>query len=135
MLISITKHCSGQAAECGVNHTGNLESRILWKFDPVIRNASYYRRRWSFINGLFSFVFLVAGAVAFYFDNVTLPGRTGLAEFSGRWAHGVGVASFFVAAYWTYQSLKEDRVSLLILMAPFIAAVAVSAILLAIKYG
>ena len=118
-----------------VNHTGNLESRILWKFDPVIRNASYYRRRWSFINGLFSFVFLVAGTVAFYFDNVTLPGRTGLAEFSGKWAHGVGVASFFVAAYWTYQSLKEYRVSLLILMAPFIAAVAVSAILLAIKYG
>src|SRR5690606_39629261 len=75
----------------GVNHTGNLESRALWKFDPVIRDASYYRRRWSFINGLFSFVFLVAGTVAFYFDNVTLPGRTGLAEFSGKWAHGVGV--------------------------------------------
>ena len=118
-----------------VNHTGNLESRALWKFDPVIRDASYYRRRWSFINGLFSFVFLVAGAVAFYFDNVTLPGRTGLAEFSGKWAHGVGVASFFVAAYWIYMSLKEYRVSLLILIAPFLAAAAVSATLLAIKYG
>ena len=82
-------------------------------------------------------MFLVAGTVAFYFDNVTLPGRTGLAEFSGKWAHGVGVASFFVAAYWIYMSLKEYRVSLLILIliAPFLAAAAVSATLLAIKYG
>ncbi|OZC34521.1 hypothetical protein B9Q17_05970 [Marinobacter vinifirmus] len=84
---------------------------------------------------MLSFVFLVAGTVAFYFDNVTLPGRTGLAEFSGKWAHGVGVASFFIAAYWIYQSVKEYRVSLLILLAPFLAAAAVSAALLAIKYG
>lgn len=61
------------AHAASVNHTGNLEGRALWKFDPVIRDAGYYRRRWSFINGLFSFVFLVAGMVAFYFDNVTLP--------------------------------------------------------------
>ncbi|NWO06318.1 MAG: hypothetical protein HLX50_11655 [Alteromonadaceae bacterium] len=107
----------------------------MWKYDPVLRDAAYYRRRFSFINGLLSFVFLVAGSVAFYFDNVTLPGRTGLAEFSGKWAHGVGVASFFIAAYWIYQSVKEHRVSLPILLAPFLIAAAVSAILLAIKYG
>ena len=107
----------------------------MWKFDPILRDAGYYRRRWSFINGLFSFVFLVAGTVAFYFDNVTLPGRTGLAEFSGKWAHGGGGASFFIAAYWIYQSVKEYRVSLPILLAPFLVATTVSAILLAIKYG
>ena len=107
----------------------------MWKFDPVIRDAGYYRRRLSLISGLLSFVFLVAGAVAFYFDNVTLPGRMGLAEFSGKWAHGVGVASFFIAAYWIYQSMKEYRVSLPILLAPFLVAAMVSIILLAIKYG
>ena len=80
---------------------------MLWEFDPVIRKSGHYRRSLSVINGLLCFVFLVAGTVAFYFDNVTLPGRTGLAEFSGKWAHGVGVASFFVAAYWTYQSLRK----------------------------
>ncbi len=80
---------------------------MLWEFDPVIRKSGHYRRSLSVINGLLCFVFVVAGAVAFYFDNVTLPGRTGLAEFSGKWAHGVGVASFFVAAYWTYQSLRK----------------------------
>lgn len=106
----------------------------MWKFDPVIRDSGHYRRRLSFINGLLCFVFLVAGTVAFYFDNVTLPGRTELAEFSGKWAHGVGVTSFFIAAYWVYQSVKEYRVSLLILFSPFLAAAMVSAILLAIKY-
>ncbi len=107
----------------------------MLKFDPVLRDPGYYRRRLSFIYGLLSFVFLVAGTVAFFFDNVTLPGRTGLAEFSGKWAHGVGVSSFFIAAYWIYQSVKEYRVSLLILLAPFLAAAVASAILLAIKYG
>jgi pilus assembly protein TadC len=105
------------------------------KFDSVIRNAGYYRRRLSIIYGLLSFTFLLAGMVAFYFDNVTLPGRIGMAEFSGKYAHGVGVASFFVAAYWIYQSLKEYRVSLPVLLSPFAAAAAVSAISLAIKYG
>ena len=118
-----------------VNHTDKLESCVLWKYDPVIRESGHYRRRLSFINGLLCFVFLVAGAVAFYFDNVTLPGRTELAEFSGKWAHGVGVASFFIAAYWVYQSVKEYRVSLLLLLSPVLAAAVVSAILLAIKYG
>ena len=80
-------------------------------------------------------MFVVAGAVAFYFDNVTLPGRTELAEFSGEWAHGVGVACFFIAAYWIYQSAKEYRVSLLTLLAPFFTAAVVSVILLVIKYG
>ena len=78
----------------------------MLKFDPVLRDPGYYRRRLSFIYGLLSFVFLVAGTVAFFFDNVTLPGRTGLVEFSGKWAHGVGVASFFIAAYWIYQLVK-----------------------------
>lgn len=107
----------------------------MWKFDPVIRDSGHYRRSFSVINGLLCFVFVVAGAVAFYFDNVTLPGRTELAEFSGKWAHGAGVASFFIAAYWIYQSVKEYRVSLLALFAPFFAATVVSAILLAIKHG
>ncbi len=107
----------------------------MWKIDAVIRDSDYYRRRWTYLCGLLSFVFLVAGVVAFYFDKVTLPGRSGMAEFSGKWAHGVGVASFFIAAYWIYQSLKEYRVSLLVLLSPFAAAAAVSAILLAIKYG
>jgi len=119
----------------GVNHIGNLESCVLWKFDPVIRESGHYRRSISVINGLLCFVFVVAGAVAFYFDNVTLPGRTELAEFSGKWAHGVGVACFFIAAYWIYQSVKEYRVSLLTLLAPFFTATVVSVILLVIKYG
>jgi len=80
-------------------------------------------------------VFVIAGAVAFYFDSLTLPGRTELAEFSGKWAHGVGVACFFIAAYWIYQSVKEHRVSLFVLLAPFFAAAVVSAVLLAVKYG
>ncbi|KGK42673.1 hypothetical protein LH51_05065 [Nitrincola sp. A-D6] len=105
------------------------------KFDPVIRDADYYRRRLIIIYGLLSFTFLVAGIVAFYFDHVTYPGRTGMAEFSGKNAHGAGVASFFIAAYWTYQSLKEYRVSLLLLLSPFAAAASVSVMLLAIKYG
>ncbi len=107
----------------------------MWKFDPVIRESGHYRRSLSVIHGLLCFVFVVAGAVAFYFDNVTLPGRTALAEFSGKAAHGAGVASFYIAAYWVYQSVKEYRVSFLALLAPFFTATVVSAILLAIKYG
>lgn len=105
------------------------------EFDPVIRDSGYYRRRLSVIYGLLTFVFLVAGSVAFYFDSVTLPGRTGMAEFTGKWAHGVGVASLFFAAYWSYQTLREYRASLLLLLSPFAAAAVVSGVLLAIKYG
>lgn len=112
-----------------------MEICVLWKFDPVIREPGHYRRSLSFIHGLLCFVFVVAGMAAFYFDNVTLPGRTELVEFSGKWAHGVGVASFFIAAYWIYQSLKEYRTSLAALLAPFLVAAVVSALLLAIKYG
>ncbi|WP_144820873.1 hypothetical protein [Marinobacter piscensis] len=108
---------------------------MLWKFDPVIRESGHYRRSLSVINGLLCFVFVIAGVVAFYFDNMTLPGRLELAEFSGKWAHGVGVACFFIAAYWVYQSVKEYRVSLLTFLVPFITAALVSATLLAIKYG
>lgn len=91
--------------------------------------------RWQFIYGLLIFVCVFAGTVAFCFDHVTLPGRSGLAEFSGKWAHGAGVLSFFGAAYWGYEIVKEYRTSMLTILSPFLVAAAVSAILLAIKYG
>ena len=111
------------------------ERSVLHKFDPVIRGSDYYRRRWSFIGSLFGIVFVIAGAVAFYFDSVTLPGRSVVAEFSGKDAHGAGVVCFFIAAHAFYNSLKEYRVSLFVLLSPFLVATAVSAALMAIKYG
>lgn len=62
-----------------VNHIGNLESGVLWEFDPVIRESGHCRRSLSVINGLLCFVFVVAGAAAFCFDDVALSGRTELA--------------------------------------------------------
>ena len=106
----------------------------MFKFDPIFRDSGYYHRSLSVIYILLCLVFIFAGVVAFGFDSVTLPGRTQAVEFSGKWAHGVGVVSFHIAAYWIYLSLKEYRASLPTLLAPFVIATAVSVTLLAGKY-
>lgn len=108
---------------------------MLQKFDPVIRTPAYYRKRLSAIYLLAAFVFGFAGCVAFGLDHVTLPGRASAAEFSGKAAHAAGVFCFFVAAWWFYQCIEQYRVSLLVLLLPFMIAFAASAALLFVKYA
>lgn len=100
-----------------------------------IKTASYYRRRISVFYLLLASVFLLGGAIAFIFDDVTLPGRTAVAEFAGAPAHAAGIFCFLVSAYWLSKLAREYQTSSLLRVSPYIVATMTSAALLSFKYG
>ncbi len=102
---------------------------------PIAIQSPNYRRRISTIYALVAFVFFVGGAVAFAFDSVTLPGRSGAAHFDGAAAHAMGMFCFFVTAYWASKIVLEHHGRHPISLIPYIIAAIVSVALLAYKYG
>ena len=85
-------------------------------YKPIarIKPASYYPRDIATIYALLASVLVFGGIVAFVFDSVTLPGRTGAVTFDGRADYGVGVFCFFLAAYWLAKSVRHYTASRLL---------------------
>lgn len=95
-----------------------------------------YRKRISFFYYLLAFVFLFGGIFAFATDSIGMISRfSGIAVFTGVWAHVAGAFCFMFAAYWTSLLILENHGGYPLAYVPYVVAVIVSVTLFIIKHG